>query len=115
MSKVVIFMFTMCLVEFSQKELTGSQILPLLAAKFGWATEEDKDWNFTILSVFTLIGVILGSAASGKIMQSGRRRAIVIGVSTAIIGALMMQVLRFEVYVLGSFLVQFGTGMMEVC
>ena len=33
---IVIFMIAMSLVEFAQKDLTGSQFQSLLAAKFGW-------------------------------------------------------------------------------
>ena len=33
---IVVFMIAMSLVEFAQKDLTGSQFQSLLAAKFGW-------------------------------------------------------------------------------
>ena len=108
-------MLVMCFTEFSQKELTGSQILPLIAAKKDWTTKAQQNYNFTLLSFFTIVGMILGSAAGGKVIQFGRRRALIIGCLCAIIGALMMQVLYFfGIYITGSMFVQFGTGMMEV-
>ena len=103
--KLIAFMGTMCLIEFGQKALVGSQLLPLLAAKFDWDTEAKKEVYETILQTFALCGMIIGSALGGKLIQSGRRKAIFMGLTAAICGSLMQQVLSYNVYVSGSAIV----------
>ena len=88
--KLVIFMVVMCLVEFGQKDLLGSQILPLLATKFDWQTKHEKEFHFTILTTCMLVGVIIGTASGGFLMGYGRRWAILIGVLFSILGACLM-------------------------
>lgn len=98
-------MVVMCLVEFGQKDLLASQILPLLASKFDWQTKHDKEFHFTFLTGCTLLGVILGTASGGVLMGYGRRWAILVGVLLAILGACLMQILIFPLFATGSTLV----------
>ena len=69
---------------------------------------------FTVITSLGLTGTLIGNAMAGKFMHYGRRAAIFIGCLTAIFGALLMQVLIYNVFTGGTMLVQFGTGVMEV-
>mmetsp|Transcript_24454 Transcript_24454/g.32768 ORF Transcript_24454/g.32768 Transcript_24454/m.32768 type:complete len:109 (+) Transcript_24454:197-523(+) len=107
-------MLGMALVEFAQKDLTGSQFQSLLAAKFDWSDQVTSDTMFTILTSLSLVGNLLGNAWAGRFMHNGRRKTLIIGSLLAILGACLMQVMIYTVFTGGSVLVQFGTGSMEV-
>ena len=47
-------------------------------------------------------------------MQYGRRHSICCGSLIAILGAILMQILVYYVFIAGTIFVQFGTGAMEV-
>ena len=92
---IVLFMLAMSLVEFAQKDLTGSQFQSLLAAKFGWDDQKISNNMFTIITSLGLMGTIIGNAMGGKFMHYGRRASIFIGCLIAIVGAILMQVLVY--------------------
>ena len=60
------------------------------------------------------MGTLLGNAVTGKFMKYGRRNSVFCGAIIAIIGACLMQILMYYVFISGTILVQFGTGTMEV-
>ena len=60
------------------------------------------------------MGTLLGNAVTGKFMKYGRRNSVFCGAIIAIIGACLMQILMYYVFISGTILVQFGTGAMEV-
>ena len=111
---IVVFMAAMCIIEFAQKDLTGSQFQSLLAAKFGWDDQKTSDAKFTIITSLGLMGTMIGNACAGKFMHYGRRSSIFIGCITAIVGALFMQFLQYFIFTSGTMMVQFGAGVMEV-
>ena len=65
---IAIFMGAMALVEFAQKDLTGSQFQSLLAAKFSWSDQATSDEKFTVITSLGLIGTLIGNAMAGKFM-----------------------------------------------
>ena len=102
---IVVFMIGMSLIEFAQKDLTGSQFQSLLAAKFNWKDQATSDARFTTITTLGLAGTLVGNAVTGKFMKYGRRNSVFFGAIIAIIGACLMQILMYYVFISGTILV----------
>ena len=77
----------MCLDYAAQRWTVGSQVFPLLAAKFDWETDKDTEQHTSILAALAILGAVLGAGVGTKYMQRGRRKAVILAGCIFLIGS----------------------------
>ena len=81
--------------------------------KYGWTAEEANGYN-TIVSSISIIGLAIGSLIAGKVLGSGRRRAILIFECFIFIGTLFTMVQSLFTLCLGRFICGISGGVLSV-
>ena len=64
--------------QFAARLMPGSNIEPVLAAKYNWAADE-RQRKYTYNVFLVLLGELTGAVIGGKILPKGRRRVFIIG------------------------------------
>jgi len=91
----------------------NNQTAPVIKAKFGWDTEEAILWN-TIISSAAIFGIVAGSLTGGKLIQNGRRTAIIQFNVLAAVAVSLTMFLNLPMIVIGRFLFGFCCGVFSV-
>lgn len=81
--------------------------------KFGWGKEDAKHYN-TLISSISVLGLAIGSLAAGKTIMYGRRRAILIFSTLAILGAALCQILTVATLTIGRLISGVAAGTLTV-
>ena len=92
----------------------GSQVYPLIAAKFGWTTKEEFQSKLQLFAVVIIITGVSGVAFGTFLMRFGRRFAMRVGVSFAFVGGCIMLNLVWPVHLWGVAIMEVGNGIMIV-
>lgn len=85
----------------------------MIKAKFGWDKEESILYN-TIISSAAIFGIVTGSLTGGKLIQNGRRIAIIQFNVLAALSVSMTMFLNLPLIVIGRFCFGFCCGVFSV-
>jgi MFS family permease len=91
----------------------NNQTSTVIKAKFGWDIEQATFYN-TLISSAAIFGVVTGSLLGGKIIQKGRRIAIIIFNFVAAISVSITLILDLRAIIIGRFLFGFCCGVFSV-
>ena len=80
----------MCLNYAAQRWTVGSQVFPLLAAKFDWETDKSTEQHTTMLTALAILGTVLGAGYGTMHMQRGRRKAMIVAGFISLIGSALL-------------------------
>lgn len=69
--------------------------MPVINALYGWDTAQTRTLNDSLIGCAFSFGAGIGASTGGRIIRSGRRRALIMSCCVGIIGC-MLQCLRFE-------------------
>ncbi len=97
-------MLFICITTMTSKWWPGSNIYPVLEVKFGWNTEEVREYNLALLIIVSLASSVFGLLVGTFLMKDGRRRAVIIGLSGIIVGSLCKVLAIFPLFLIGVFL-----------
>ena len=92
----------------------GSQVYPLIAAKFGWTTKEEFESKLRLFAAVIIISGVTGVAIGTALMRNGRRWAMRIGVLIAFLGGCVVLILVWPIHLWGVAVMEFGHGIMIV-
>lgn len=111
---VVKFMLVMTSCTLALRLHAGSQVYPLIAAKFGWNTKEEFESKLQLFAVVIIITGVCGVAAGTFLMRYGRRFSLRVGISTAFIGGCILLILVWPIHLYGVAIMEFGHGILIV-
>jgi len=95
--------------------LTGhNEVGGVLEVKFGWSKQAAQTNNM-LISSSAIVGMIIGSLVSGKLVQKDRRRASIWLSLTAIIGCVVSLYLNMVVICIGRCMFGFAAGALVTC
>jgi len=69
-----------------------NQASKLIQVQYGWETEDKKSFWGSLIGASVFIGMAIGSASAGKLMQNGRRQLILISIIIGLVGTCLNQV-----------------------
>ena len=92
----------------------GSQVYPLIAAKFGWTSKEVFESKLQLFAVVIIVSGVTGVAVGTALMRFGRRWAMRIGVLIAFIGGCTLLILVWPIHLWGVAIAEFGHGILIV-
>ena len=111
---VFLFMLVMTSCTLALRLHAGSQVYPLIAAKFGWTSKEEFESKLRLFAVVIICCGVGGVATGTALMRYGRRRAMRIGTATAFVGGCTLMILIWPIHLYGVAIAEFGHGIMIV-
>ena len=111
---VLLFMSVMTSCTLALRLHAGSQVYPLIAAKFGWTSKDEFESKLRLFALVIICTGVSGVALGTYLMRFGRRFAMRVGVSFAFIGGCIMLYLVWPIHLWGVAIMEVGNGMMIV-
>jgi len=111
--QLVIFMAMISCGAFACRLQPGSNLEPLLTAKYGW-TEDNRGRYYSLSVIMILLGELLGAFIGGKILPKGRRTVFMYGLTLTVIGSIVRQIEFYPAYCLSTLICFLGGGFIQV-
>jgi len=88
-----------------------NQASKLIQAQYGWQTESETAFWGSLIGAAVFVGMAIGSASAGKLMQNGRRQTILISIIIGLVGTCLNQVSIIYFLLISRMLVGVAYGM----
>jgi MFS family permease len=92
----------------------NTQTAPVFIQKFGWNPSQAKLYT-TLISNASIVGLFVGSLLGGKVIQSGRRKAILAMNAIIFVGTGFTLVLSVPTLLFGRFICGCACGVFNIC
>lgn len=71
---------------------------PILEAKYGWKTDQEKGLYNSLIASSVIVGLVIGCAIGGKVVQYGRRNLIIAAILIGIVGTALTLIFNIWVF-----------------
>lgn len=89
---------------------SANQLSETLNAKYGWTTDSEKALHQSFIGSSVVVGMAVGAFCAGKLIQSGRRRAMLLTTYLGVLGVSLIMIENFYVLLLGRVIFGFTAG-----
>jgi MFS family permease len=91
-----------------------NQATPLIEAQYHWETKEQRAFYNSLIGASFILGIVLGSAPAGKLVQYGRRKLIIVSIVIMMIGTSITLVERVWCLLLGRVICGIARGFFNI-
>ena len=110
---MTVFMFLVSIPGFlmTYAVVYNNQVEPTFNIQFGWFTQKEQHWNHGLLGSSIIFGMAFGAISSGRFMQMGHRKGILVSCPIGIVGCSITMYEWFWPIMVGRFLFGFTAGL----